>query len=288
MSLNTKAYNKIKSKLLIENPTHINPFGLWRQFNGFFGTNKFPMRNGVEMKLNLNLSPEHCICNHKTGHITSKKTKCSKPPPMKEETIIESVHTEVGNKEFPIINENAQKSINTTKVYRDSSLLPFVKADGNTVIYVGKECAKHFKNMSKAKPPPTPSDIQKNKSGAIMQTPYLLDNNKSTLENENIKDIIFSIPKVDRLNPDNIIIMGKSLNGNIILNNTDKFGIKDIKRFHRFMFKKGFETIPININDDHVSVKLNDTIRNGIVLANITFTRNGFDCSVKINQLTYF
>ena len=150
MSLNTKAYLKIKNKLLMEDPNVENPFTLWRPFKGFFGIHKYPMRNNVEMKLTLNKTPEHCICGHKTGKITRKSPQTNDS--AEEKTYLDDIVNELQEQTNTELEErNVVNSIDISKKFKDCSLIPFVKKTGDTVIYVGKECSKHFNHTSEGK-----------------------------------------------------------------------------------------------------------------------------------------
>ena len=186
MSLNTKAYLKIKNKLLMEDPNVENPFALWRPFKGFFGIHKYPMRNNVEMKLTLNKTPEHCICGHKTGKINPKLPNGDEKEDNTEVGHILKELQEKVNKELE--ERNVVNSIDISKKFKDCSLIPFVKKTGDTVIYVGKECAKHFKNTSTLKSfceGKMKKRIKKD-SNNTMENPFLFDKIQAYEDNEKI------------------------------------------------------------------------------------------------------
>ena len=291
MSLNTKAYLKIKNKLLMEDPNVENPFALWRPFKGFFGIKNYPMRNNVEMKLTLNKKPEHCICGHKTGKINPKLPNGDEKEDNTEAGHIVKELQEKVNKELE--ERNVVNSIDISKKFKACALIPFVKKTGDTVIYVGKECAKHFNHTS------TTSKGEKMnkriKSKVVLQTtlgnntmedPLLFDRIQTYEDSEQIMNALFSISKEDRINPENIYIIGTSIGNKILLSKLDKYGIKDITKIKNILFRKGFSKIPIQVSDC-ITLTLNTTINTGLVLANIEFQHLDFVCQINIKQITY-
>ena len=294
MSLNTKAYLKIKNKLLMEDPNVENPFTLWRPFKGFFGIHKYPMRNNVEMKLTWNKTPEHCICGHKTGKITRKSPQTNDS--TEEKTYLDDIVNELQEQTNTELEErNVVNSIDISKKFKACSLIPFVKKTGDTVIYVGKECAKHFKNTSTLKSFCEGKMKKRIKSKVVLQTtlgnntmenPFLFDRIQAYEDNEKIMDALFSISKEDRTNPENIYIIGTSIGNKILLSKLDKYGIKDITKIKNILFRKGFSKIPIHVSDC-ITLTLNTTINTGLVLANIEFQHIDFVCQINIKQITY-
>jgi hypothetical protein len=289
MSLNTKAYLKIKNKLLMEDPNVENPFTLWRPFKGFFGIHKYPMRNNVEMKLTLNKTPEHCICGHKTGKITRKSPQTNDS--TEEKTYLDDIVNELQEQTNTELEErNVVNSIDISKKFKDCSLIPFVKKTGDTVIYVGKECSKHFNHKSEGKKAKKKIEskvvLQTTLGNNIMENPFLFDRIQAYEDNEKIMDALFSISKEDRTNPENIYIIGTSIGNKILLSKLDKYGIKDITKIKNILFRKGFSKIPIQVSDC-ITLTLNTTINTGLVLANIEFLHLDFVCQINIKQITY-
>ena len=221
MSLNTKAYLKIKNKLLMEDPNVENPFTLWRPFKGFFGIHKYPMRNNVEMKLTLNKTPEHCICGHKTGKITRKSPQTNDS--TEEKTYLDDIVNELQEQTNTELEErNVVNSIDISKKFDTCSLIPFVKKTGDIVIYVGKECSKHFNNTSTTSKGKKLKKRIKKDSNNTMKDPILFDRIQTYEDNEQIMNALFSISKEDRTNPENIYIIGTLIGNKILLSNLDK------------------------------------------------------------------
>ena len=266
MSLNSKAHEKIKKKLATKNPNHPDPFSLWQKFYGFFSKNNIPMRNNEEMTLDLNKSKDHCICNHKTGHIKTQTPKSN------------IKHTPHENK----VAEEVNEKLSRTNDYKEASLIPLVQREGNTVIFVGKDCMDHFhKTSNETKKSYTSSQ---HATGNIMFNPLLYD----MAYDKTINDIICSLTKQERSNPSNIIIVGQSSGRKIILSNLDTYGIQDMERIYNSLFNKKILEIPIQICKNNIILHLQHTLPCGIILANITFVTEGICSIIKIKNYTMF
>ena len=126
----------------------------------------------------------------------------------------------------------------------------------------------------------------KKDSKNTMEDPFLFDKIQTDEDKEKIMDVLFSISKEDRINPENIYIIGSSEDNKIILSNLDKHGIKDITKIKNILFRKGFSKIPIHVSDC-ITLTLNTTINTGLVLANIEFQHIDFVCQINIKQITY-
>ena len=273
--LNSSYHKIIKRKLQIEDDIP-NPFLQWRKFCGFFSDNNIPLRNGVEMKLNLNTSSKQCICGHRAGKLKSSLSK-------------EAVYDDGM---YPHIELNLKN--NLTSDYNDSSLIPYVKIKGETYILVGKKCAEHFKEDPKYK---HKSIIQnsKKKTEHSMDDPTLFDylaykllQNKIKDKNTNqiIENVLFSIES-ERKDPNNIYVIGKSDGKKLVLSSLDEFGIRDITRFIRHFLKKGYlpHEIPLRRFPYRDIIILDIKLPIGLIFANIEFIKNKYyDIEIRVKN----
>src|SRR5210317_960938 len=124
-------------KLSPYTPNGETVFKYWKMYNGEFGSNNYPMLNGVEMSLinpHTNGVCNNCICGMSTGIQIQDNADNRVVEPIEPDEIADEIHNQFMN----------QISNKLTKEYTEASLIPLVGVGCDKFVLVGKSCLSNF------------------------------------------------------------------------------------------------------------------------------------------------
>jgi ribosomal protein S18 len=222
-------------------------------YNGEFGSNNYPMLNGVEMSLinpHTNGVCNNCICGMSTGIQIQDNADNRVVEPIEPDEIADEIHNQFMN----------QISNKLTKEYTEASLIPLVGVGCDKFVLVGKSCLSNFfeidrkrvdrvlkkiNNMIKARSPKVQLEIRRmsyvfDKSLGVSKKVYSLTEHLDALR---------TMCDYQKLEYNSMFDLNKRCM--IINKSVDPRGFKEINKLKKILKQRGKITDIKTLNEKH-------------------------------------